>query len=121
VLLLVDDDARILSALERSLRREGYEILTAESGARALEVLAERPVDLVVSDHKMPGMNGLELLREVKQRHATTARMLITGWTEEIAAGEIEELGIRAVLTKPWEAAELKGALRAQLTPSGGG
>ena len=121
MLLLVDDDARILSALERSLRREGYEILTAESGDRALEVLAERRVDLVVSDHKMPGMNGLELLREVKQRHTTTARMLITGWTEEIAAGEIEELGIRAVLTKPWEAAELKDALRAQLTPSGGG
>lgn len=117
VLLLVDDEARILSALQRALRREGYEILTASSGAEALEVLAERPVDMLVSDHKMPGMNGLELLGQVAKRYPSTARILITGWTEEIAAEQAAELGIGALLDKPWDTADLKAAVRAGLTP----
>ena len=61
-LLIGDDEPRILSALRRALRREGYEIVTAETAAEALRILDERPVDAILSDHKMPGMSGVQFL-----------------------------------------------------------
>ena len=91
-LLIVDDEARILSALRRALRREGYEIITAETAGEALRILDERPVDAILSDQKMPGMSGAQFLAEAARRRPAAARMLITGWTEEIPRERLEEL-----------------------------
>ena len=68
-LLLVDDEASILNALKRLFRREGYEILTAEGGLPALEVLkqAQASVSLIISDQRMPGMNGAQFLEQSMQ------------------------------------------------------
>jgi response regulator RpfG family c-di-GMP phosphodiesterase len=114
-LLLVDDEERILSALKRVLRREGYRIVTARGGDEALRALDVEPVDLVVSDHKMPGMNGLDLLAAVAERRPGTARILVTGWPEEVPAGRMRALGIAALIPKPWDDGELKQALRRAL------
>ena len=113
--LVVDDEERILSALQRSLRREGYDIVTAESAARALVILGERPVDLVLSDQKMPGMSGLELLEEAARLRPDAALILFTGWTQEIPQQELANLGIHALITKPWDDAALKQTLREAL------
>ena len=113
--LVVDDEARILSALRRSLRREGYEILTAETGEEALRVLDERSVELILSDQKMPGMSGLQFLAKAARRCPEAVRMLITGWTEEIPREQLEELGVRALITKPWDDEKLKATLRRAL------
>ena len=112
VLLIVDDETRILSALRRTLRREGYEILTAESVSEGLRILGSREVDLVLTDQKMPGMSGLEFLAQVAARYPKVARLLITGWPEEIPPDQIEALGIRALIPKPWDDQQLKSALR---------
>jgi response regulator RpfG family c-di-GMP phosphodiesterase len=112
VLLLVDDESRILSALRRCLRREPYEILCAEGWAEALRIVDAQPVDLVLSDHKMPGMTGLQLLERVAARRPRAIRMLITGWTESIPEREIRAVGVRAVISKPWQDAALKEILR---------
>ena len=111
-LLVVDDEERILSALRRTLRREGYEVVTSESVHEALAILDARPVDLILSDQKMPGMSGLQFLEEAAKRCPGAARMLITGWTEEIPPEKLEELGIRGLITKPWDDARLKEVLR---------
>jgi response regulator RpfG family c-di-GMP phosphodiesterase len=112
-LLIVDDEVRILAALRRSLRREGYVILTAESGEAALQLLAERSIDIVLSDHKMPGMSGVELLTAVVERSPRTSRILITGWTEAVPPETLEALGVAALIPKPWEDHQLKDTLRA--------
>jgi DNA-binding NtrC family response regulator len=112
VVLCVDDEPRILSALRRSLRREGYELLYAESAAAAASILAERRIDVLLTDHKMRGTTGLELIRDVAARYPRTARILITGWTGELDAAELERLEVRAVINKPWDDAELKSHLR---------
>ena len=112
VVLLIDDEPRILSALTRALRREGYELLSADRPADALRMVEERAVDCVVSDYKMPAMTGLELLERIAQRRPDAARLLITGWNTEVDRGELERLGVHAVLPKPWDDSELKRALR---------
>ncbi|MEN8182839.1 MAG: response regulator [Myxococcota bacterium] len=115
VLLIVDDEERILSALRRSLRREGYEILTAGSAEEALDGLRSREVSGILSDHKMPGMGGLELLEHAQAIRPQAARLLITGWPEEVDPVRARALGIRAVIPKPWSDAELKAILRKAL------
>jgi len=112
VLLLVDDEPRILSALRRCLRREPYELLCAETYAEALRLLETQPVDLVLTDHKMPGMTGLQLLARAASLRPRAIRMLITGWTESIPEPEIRAVGVRSVISKPWQDAALKEALR---------
>ena len=112
LLLLVDDEPRILSALRRSLRREPYELLVAETCAEALRLVDTQPVDLVLSDHKMPGMTGLQLLAQIAARRPQVVRMLITGWPGAIPAAEMRAVGVRAVVAKPWDDAALKETLR---------
>lgn len=110
--LLVDDEDRILAALCRSLRREGYELVTAQTPREALKRLAEQSFDAVLTDHKMPRMTGLQLLAKVARLQPNAARLLITGWSQAVSDEEIEAIEIDAVLPKPWEDMELKDALR---------
>ncbi|MBS1106662.1 MAG: two-component system response regulator [Deltaproteobacteria bacterium] len=114
-LLVVDDEERILSALRRSLRREGWCVLTASTPDEALRILDEQPVDAVLSDHKMPRMSGLEVLEAAARRRPNAARILISGWPDEIPAERLAALGVRALVPKPWDDAELKRILREAL------
>lgn len=107
--LLVDDEANILSALRRLLRPAGYRILTAESGAEALEMLAAEPVDLVISDMRMPGMDGAAFLTRVKADWPDTLRILLTGYADmEATIAAINEGGIYRYVAKPWNDHDLK-------------
>ena len=75
-LLLVDDESGVLSALRRLFRGQGYTVLLASSGAEGLQILAQQPVDLVLSDMRMPEMDGAQFLAEVRQRHPQAVRLL---------------------------------------------
>jgi len=114
-LLLVDDEPHILSTLRRALRREGYRILSATAPAEALRLLEVEPVDAILSDHKMPGMSGLDLLAAAARRRPAVARLLITGWPHEIPRERLAELGICALIPKPWDDGALKRSLREAL------
>lgn len=106
--LCVDDEPNILSAMRRLFRGTGYRILTAEGGAQALEIFACEQVDLIISDMRMPGMNGAELLEQVRQRWPGTTRLLLTGYadvTSTIAA--INQGQIYRYITKPWSDEEI--------------
>jgi response regulator RpfG family c-di-GMP phosphodiesterase len=120
-LLIVDDEVRILTALRRALRRENYEIFTAESGAEALKLLGERPMDIILSDHMMPGMSGLELLAEAAERQPEAVRLLITGWTESVPRHRLDSVGVSALIPKPWDDARLKQILRSAVSGSSEG
>ncbi len=113
ILLLVDDEENVLMSLKRILRREGYQILTASSAEEALEIMAQKKVNVVLSDQRMPGMSGVELLRRVKTMHPNIVRMILSGYTEigtltdAINKGEIYQF-----ITKPWENDALTAMIR---------
>ncbi len=103
-LLLVDDEDNILSALRRLLRRDGYEILTARNGEEALRRLAEHPVDVILSDQRMPGMTGVELLHRAAALYPDTVRMTLSGFTDlQSIIDAVNEGAIYKFLTKPWD------------------
>ena len=115
--LFVDDEANILASLKRTLRREGYEILTAGSAAEAFSLLARYDIQLVVSDQRMPEMNGTEFLARVKNLYPQTVRMVLSGYSEISAVTDsINKGAVYRFMLKPWDDEKLKeeitGALR---------
>jgi response regulator RpfG family c-di-GMP phosphodiesterase len=108
-ILMVDDEESILSSLKRLFRRDGYRILTANSGMQGLEILAGNTVDVIISDQRMPNMTGVEFLRQVKQLHPETVRIVLSGYTELNSITEaINEGAIYKFLTKPWDDEQLR-------------
>ena len=102
-LLFVDDEANILSSLKRLFRPLGYRIFTAESGAQGLEIMERETVDLVVSDMRMPEMNGAQFLEKVREKWPETVRILLTGYAEIGATIEAINKGqIYRYISKPW-------------------
>jgi response regulator RpfG family c-di-GMP phosphodiesterase len=111
--LLVDDEAHVLAALTRTLRRDGYTILTAPSARAAFDLLALHPVQVVISDQRMPEMNGTEFLRRVKLLYPDTVRMILSGYAElEMIISAINTGEIYRFFTKPWDDEGLRAAVR---------
>ena len=78
--LFVDDEPSVLSALRRLFRPQGYKVLMAEGGKAGLAVLAQETVDLVISDMRMPEMDGVQFLEQVRQRWPHAVRVMLTGY-----------------------------------------
>ncbi|MBY0572504.1 MAG: response regulator, partial [Undibacterium sp.] len=103
-LLFVDDEPNILMALRRLFRAKGYRILTAESGALGLEILSKEHVDLIVSDMRMPVMDGARFLEQVRQKWPHTIRLLLTGYSDiQSILDAINRGEIYRYITKPWD------------------
>ncbi|MBI5451122.1 MAG: response regulator [Gammaproteobacteria bacterium] len=103
-LLFVDDEQNILSSLKRLFRATGHQILTAGSGREALALLEQQPVDLLISDMRMPEMDGAELLAQVAQRWPQTVRILLTGYADiGSTIRAVNEGSIYKYISKPWE------------------
>jgi len=112
-LLLVDDEPNVLSSLTRLLRREGYSILTATSPTEAFELLAKQPVQVVISDQRMPDMSGTEFLSRVRQLYPNTIRLVLTGYTDlQSVTDAINRGAIYKFLTKPWDDDQLREQIR---------
>jgi len=111
--LFVDDEVNILRAVQRLLRHEPCRVLTASRGSEALGLLANDSAQVVVSDQRMPEMNGVELLSVIRERHPDAVRMMLTGYTEmNVAVEAINHGEIYRLITKPWNDEELKATLR---------
>jgi len=115
-LLVVDDEPGILAALKRLFRRDGYAILTANSGDEGLAVLARQRVDIIISDQRMPGMTGVDFLRPAKKLYPETIRIVLSGYTElQSVTAAINEGAVYRFLTKPWDDQALREQIREAL------
>ena len=115
-ILLVDDEPHVTEAVKRMFRKEPYIVFTARSGREALAVLAEHPVDVVVSDEQMPGMLGTDLMALIYREYPETVRIILTGHAGlDVAVRAINEGQIYRFLMKPCNEFELKIAVRQAL------
>ena len=111
-ILVVDDEPRIVELLRRELGRT-YRVFIATSGAEALRIMEKEPIVLVISDQKMPEMNGTELLKRIVKQSPDTVRILLTGYTDlEALVGAINGGQIYRYVSKPWETEELKAVVK---------
>jgi DNA-binding NarL/FixJ family response regulator len=108
-ILVVDDEAKLLRAVAVDLRAEGYDVVTARSGAEALALVAQSLPDLVVSDIRMPGMDGYQLARRLRENQRTAIIPIIFLTAKDTSADRIEgfRAGVDAYITKPFEPDEL--------------
>ena len=107
-ILLVDDEKQILNALQRTFYGKGYRILAASSGAQALKIMEEEQVDLIISDVRMPHMNGYELLKIVKKKYPSTIRVILSGYTDSALIVKIQRESLaKRYLYKPWKNQEI--------------
>jgi response regulator RpfG family c-di-GMP phosphodiesterase len=103
-LLLVDDEPNILSSLRRLFRNQGYHIQTADGGAAGLKMLETESFDLVISDMRMPEMDGVQFLEHVRSLYPNTTRILLTGYSDIQSIQEAINRGeIYRYITKPWD------------------
>jgi serine/threonine-protein kinase len=107
-ILFVDDEERITLLLDMMFRGE-YNVLIANSGAQAVDLLASNQVDVLVSDQRMPGMTGVELLRHAREASPHTIRLLLTGYSDLSAiVGSVNEGEVFRFLNKPWDNAQIR-------------
>ena len=107
-LLIVDDEEAITASLARSLRHE-YTIYTANSGAQALEILAHEQICMILTDQRMPGISGVELLEQARKLSPHSLGLLISGYSDPDALLKAINLGtVQGFIQKPWNIQDLR-------------
>ncbi|HKU20952.1 MAG TPA: ATP-binding protein [Terriglobales bacterium] len=114
-ILIVDDEAGVLLTTRAILQQEGYDVEAAASGVEAVEAIRQRHYDLVLTDLKMPGIDGLGVLAEVRKRSPLTVTVMMTGYGSVVSALDAVQLGAYEYLLKPIEVEDLKQAVRRSL------
>ena len=114
-LLIVDDDLRIPIMLTELLKTEGYRCVSVANGIHALEWLKQDVFDVIITDLRMPEMDGMELLRNVKTRKPSIPVIMITAYASDLTAIEAVKLGVFDYLAKPFKVKELIASIERAL------
>ncbi len=113
VVVCLDDEVPVLSALRRLLRYEPYQLRTTTDPGEALRWVQESEISLVISDHRMPAMTGIDLLRKVRQLSSDTVRVILTGYPDDgLVVRGMEDRAVEWLIAKPWNDAELRTTVR---------
>lgn len=111
-ILIVEDDTEAQAVLSDILNNEGYAALLAQDGKEALQLLADQPVDLIITDRSMPGMGGLELLKKLQEKKIPIPAIMVSAFGEEKLWGQAIGYGAREYLLKPFDPAEVLKIVR---------
>jgi response regulator RpfG family c-di-GMP phosphodiesterase len=113
IVLLIDDDEFMLAALAESLRPDDYRILCTTRASEALDFLATYRVGVIISDQRMPEMNGIELLRKARKLHPTTVRIMLTAQDDQqLTSSAINDGAVYKFIIKPWDIEKLRANVR---------
>jgi len=107
-ILVVDDEELLRDLLFKILTKEGYQVETVADGAEALEKLAQNPYHILISDIKMPRLNGYELLEEVKEKHPDLVVIMMTAYGDSYSVKDSLLLGADEYITKPFKSFEIQ-------------
>ncbi len=119
VILLIDDEPQVRSLLRRALERNGHSVLEAGDGSEGLEAASEKSVDLVITDIIMPGVDGIELIIELRERRPAVPILAMSGGgmvvPPDLLLGNARELGAIISISKPFEMSDFLLAVNAAL------
>jgi DNA-binding NtrC family response regulator len=110
-ILLIDDDEWIRDSLTFFFEAEGCKLLTFESAEEGIEAVKQKDYDIVISDYKLPGMDGLEFLRQVKVRQPSTVEILITAYASYEILKEAKMIGVKDFIVKPFTSKDVEMSL----------
>ena len=110
-ILLVDDDEWIRDSLSIFFEAEGCNLLTFETAEEAIEAVKQQVYDIVISDYKLPGMDGLEFLRRVKEKQPNAFEILITAYANCEIVKEADEIGVKDIIPKPFTSEDVETSL----------
>lgn len=112
-ILIVDDNLNVLDVLKRILESE-YNVFSCVNGERALKVMEEKDIALVIADHRMPGMKGAELLKEVWEKYPNTVRLIASGYfyDQDMFMDQTNVAHAHGIIAKPWRKGELEFKIR---------
>ena len=114
-ILIADDEPNIRRVFEAMFTKQGFAVLTAENGKKALDLASVQPIDVLVSDLIMPDMNGVELLQKVKQLHPQCSAIIVTAYGSIKSAVEAMRLGAFSYLQKPFDMDEVRLVIKKAL------
>jgi CheY-like chemotaxis protein len=116
IVLCVDDDMPVLDSLARLLRDEPYDLVTTNSPRQALEWIKQRHVSVLISDQRMPEMQGTEILKATRESSPATRRIMLTGYADmDAVAKAVNEAEIQRLIPKPWNNYRLKETIRSMV------
>jgi DNA-binding NtrC family response regulator len=110
-ILLVDDDEWIRDSLSLFFEAEGCNLLAFETAEEAIEAVKQQAYDIVISDYKLPGMDGLEFLRRVKEKRPNAFEVLITAYANCDILKEATEIGVQDIIPKPFTTEDVEASL----------
>ena len=110
-ILLVDDDEWIRDSLSLFFQAEGCNLRTFETAEEAMEAVKQQVYDIVISDYKLPGMDGLEFLRRVKEKQPNAFEILITAYANCEIVKEADEIGVKDIIPKPFTSEDVETSL----------
>lgn len=111
-ILVIDDEPLVADVMAEALRLEDHDVVVASSGEEGLRVIAQKPPDAVFLDIVMPGMDGIEVLRAIRERHPELPVIILSGWVSQSQLEEVRRLGVTDVISKPVPLKNLARALR---------
>ncbi|MCD0422032.1 MAG: response regulator [Rhodopseudomonas sp.] len=119
IVYVVDDDQGVLGSLRFLLETDGFAVRTFRSGPALLDAIGHGPVDCIVIDYKMPGMNGIDLARGLRERDVRVPIVMITGYPDSTISSRAGSAGVQHVVVKPHLEESLVWHIRAALQESG--
>jgi len=102
-ILIVDDSKEIRNILFTFLKEKGFEVYTAENGKKALDLVKEKVIDLIITDIRMPEMNGYQLTKKMKEERPMVGIIIMTAYTSIYTEGDIRKIGADDYISKPFE------------------
>ena len=111
-IVIIDDEAAVAETLADAVREQGHTAAIAHSGSEGLALLAEKTPDAVFLDLVMPGLSGVELVKEIRRDHPELPIVVVTGWAGPQDLDEVRRLGVTDIVEKPWALKYVDEALR---------
>ena len=110
-ILLIDDDEWIRDSLSLFFESEGCQLLALETAEEALDAIKQQTYEIIITDYRLPGINGLEFLKQIQSKDLDAVMILITAYCDDEVISEAKRIGVQDIITKPFNSEDIEASL----------